>query len=92
MFIVSIVSEMELESIGTSGLWSKELESIGTSELLSKTTNGNCHQCFGIMEHNKQDPHYMGTVVFRGSQFPQLCRLRMDEVSLLMESYPKSFD
>ena len=93
MFIVSIVSEMEIESIGRSEFLSNELESsIGTTELLSNPTNGNCQQRFMIMDHNKQDPHYMGTVVFRGSQFPQLCRLGMDEVSLLMESYPKSFD
>jgi len=55
MFIVSIVSEMELEK-------------------------------------RSAYPHYMGTVVFRGNPFPQLCRVGMDEVSLLMESYPKSFD
>jgi hypothetical protein len=78
MFVVSIVSEMELENRSICEL--------------SRTVNGNCHQCFSIMEHNQQDPHYMGTVVFRGNPFPQLCRVGMDEVSLLMESYPKSFD
>jgi hypothetical protein len=77
MFVVSIVSETELKNIGTCGL--------------STTVNGNCHQRFSIMEHNQQDLHYMGTVVFRGNQFSQLCRVGMDEVSLLMKSYPKSF-
>ncbi len=55
---------------------------------LLKMANGNCHQLFSIMEHNQQDPHYMGTVVFCGSTFPQLCQLGIYEVSLLMESYP----
>ncbi len=43
MFVVSIVSEMELENRGTCEL--------------SKPVNGNCHQRFSIMEHNQQDPH-----------------------------------
>jgi hypothetical protein len=75
MFIVSVVSERELESV------------VGKSEM-----NGICHQRFTVMEHNEQDPHYIGTVVFRGSPFPKMCQFGMDEVSLIMESYPKSFD
>ena len=71
---VSIVTEMELESIGTCEI------------------QGNCHQRFSKMEHNLQDPHYMGTVVFCGRPFPKMCLLAMDELLLIMESYPKSFD
>ena len=74
MFVVSIVSQSDLETVGKSEM------------------NGNCHQRFTVMEHNQQDPHYIGTVVFRGNPFPKMCQLGMDEVSLIMESYPKSFD
>jgi hypothetical protein len=52
--------------------------------------NGNSHQQFTVMEHNQQDPYYVETVVFRGSPFPNRCQLGMNEVSLIMESYPKS--
>ena len=72
MFVVSIVSEMELEGLAQSKM------------------NCNSHQQFTVMEHNQQDPYYVGTVVFRGSPFPKRCQIGMNEVSLIMESYPKS--
>jgi hypothetical protein len=76
MFVVSIVSERELDVLK----YSKENLSV----------DGNSKQIFALMNHNQQDPRYMGTVVFRGSPFPKKCQLGMNEVSLDMAAYPKS--
>ena len=77
MFIVSIVSD-------------KEMESLAGNET-SHRMNDNDHQRFSLFEHNQHDPHVMGTVVFRGHPFPKICQLGKDEVSLIMESYPTLF-
>ncbi len=77
MFIVSIVSD-------------KEMESLAGNET-SHRMNDNDHQCFTLFEHNQHDPHVMGTVVVRGHPFPKICQLGKDEVSLIMESYPTLF-
>ena len=74
---MSIVSERELEVLKNS------------EENLS--VDSNSKQIFALMNHNQQDPRYMGTVVFRGSPFPKKCQLGMNEVSLVMAAYPKSF-
>ena len=55
------------------------------------SVDSNSKQIFALMNHNQQDPRYMGTVVFRGSPFPKKCQLGMNEVSLVMAAYPKSF-
>jgi hypothetical protein len=77
MFIVSVVSD-------------KEMESLAGNET-SHHMNDNDHQCFTLFEHNQHDPNVMGTVVFCGHPFSKICQLGKDEVSLRMESYPTSF-
>ena len=57
MFVVSIVSERELDVLKHS----KENVSV----------DSNSKQIFALMNHNQQDPRYMGTVVFRGCPFPK---------------------
>ena len=76
MFVVSIVSERELDVLKHS----KENVSV----------DSNSKQIFALMNHNQQDPRYMGTVVFHGCPFPKKCQLGMNEVSLVMAAYPKS--
>ncbi len=77
MFIVSVVSD-------------KEMESLSGNET-SHQMNDNNHQRFTLFKQNQHDPHVMGTVVFRGHPFPKICQLGKDEVSLIMESYPTLF-
>jgi len=77
MFVVSVVSESEHQKLNISEQ--------------SLSVNGNPRQTFLLMDHNQQDPHFMGTVVFRGTPFPKKCELGMNEVSLIMAAYPNTF-
>jgi hypothetical protein len=77
MYIVSVVSD-------------KEMESLAGNET-SHQMNFNNHLRFTLFEHNQHDPHVMGKVVFRGHPFPKICQLGKDEVSLIMESYQTLF-
>ena len=77
MFIVSIVSDTEMEV-----LRANNMSSIAVDDEEEK--------CFGISDINLQDPHVAGTVVFRGYVCPTICPIGMDEVGLVMSSYHSS--
>ena len=69
----------------------KRIESIAGTEASLRMYENN-HQCITLLEHNQHNPHLMGTVVFHAHPFPTICELGKDEVSLIMESYPTSFN
>ncbi len=49
------------------------------------------HQLVEMLDVNIQDPYMEGTVVFRGQVFPRVCKFGMNEMAMVMASYPKSF-
>ena len=48
------------------------------------------HQLVEMMDVNVQDPYVEGTVVFRGQVFPRVCKFGMNEMAMVMASYPMS--
>jgi len=48
------------------------------------------HQLVEMMDVNDQDPYVEGTVVFRGQVFPRVCKFGMNEMAMVMASYPMS--
>jgi len=70
--------------------------SLETHTWLSKNNNVvksyfDSHQLVEIMDINVQDPYVEGTVVFRGQVFHRVCKFGMNEIAMVMASYPKSF-
>jgi hypothetical protein len=48
------------------------------------------HQLVEMMDVNVQDPYVEGTVVFRGQVFPRVCKFGMNEMAMVIASFPKS--
>ncbi len=44
-----------------------------------------------MLDVNIQDPYVEGTIVFREQVFPRDCKFGMNEMAVVMASYPKSF-
>ena len=77
MFVVSVVSDSELDSLSHNTAF-QQMKDIQ-------------HQYFTLFDRNVQDPFFLGNVVFRGYPFPTVCHLDIEEYSLIMEAYNKSF-
>lgn len=80
MFIVSVISDNELETIS---LQSEGEEYWQQDQIL--------HQCFSLFEKNKQDQHIKGTVVFCAYSSPTIPILEIEDISLTLEAYLRTF-
>jgi len=70
--------------------------SLETHTRLSENNNDvksdfDSHQLVEMMDVNVQDPYVEGTVVFGGQVFPSVCKFGMNQIAMVMASYPKSF-
>ena len=91
MFVVSVVSDIKFKSISQSEASRPDIEFKSRSQSEACRPMDGVHQRFSLLENNKQDHHFMGTVIFRGYPFPIIPHLGTEEMSLIMEAYSKSF-